>query len=377
MKTVLLIFSLALYINFFGQNNTYTKQLEKHENIIDCEKSTLQAINKISKYLLANELDSVTQTKNNWTFLCGETEVSQRLDIITSILSDFPITSEIENYFDNHFFYKYRRRVNSSQKIDYGYFYVNNKNYYEYVPLRHPIDSIIMQKASEILQRKNNTPDEELICLLFSEDPNKIDELLDMRKYKHTTIAQISKKRERTHRRYIIAYQLHTGIHSPLGNKNIFGNNPSIGFSFSSPLKDKYIVEIGIKMRINMNDKNFEYDALEQLNTVNSNMSTQMGINMGYKIFENDKLIIIPKIGVGFESVDTGLSEDKGDNQSKDYFNLKTVHLSGSIATMIPIFKTKYIGVELGYHYTPYQLDQNLATPIDTSAISAELLYRF
>ena len=49
---------------------------------------------------------------------------------------------------------------------------------------------------------------------------------------------------------------------------------------------------------------------------------------VGYKIYESEKLIVVPKFGVGLESVSTGLSKQKKNTQDKTYYDIETLHLS-------------------------------------------------
>jgi len=376
MKKQLLILNILFSVLAFGQYDDLAKKLPKYSKPIDCEKISLHAANKLSIYLVQNKQDSIERAINDWVLLCGKNELTQRLTILNALLNKKPITDDISIYFNHDFHHKYYYRIANAKKIDYGYRYSDYKSYYGYVPLNHPIDSIIKQKSIEILNSKSLSPDEELISILFSENSDKFEETCKQNDYKDSFIQKyFAQKKVEFHNSHL-AKNIYAGLYSSLGSKNIFNNNPSIGITFSSPLRYKLLVEIGFKMRLNTNDRNFDYFASEKTNTVNSDISIFGGGLVGYKLFETKKLILIPKLGVGIESVDTGLYESDRNN-NKEYFDLKTIHLSIGLSAMTPILTKNYIGIEISYHYTPYQLDKNLLTDLETSALSTEVFFRF
>jgi hypothetical protein len=149
------------------------------------------------------------------------------------------------------------------------------------------------------------------------------------------------------------------------------------GLTFSSPLSNKLIVELGIKFRININDGSFNYYALGDTNHVNSDVSIFFGGLIGYKIYECKKFILIPKFGVGLESVSTGISEKMNNSQDKTYHDIETIHFSFGLSAMTPVFRKSYIGIGINYHYCPYQFDTNLYTKFDNNLISTEIFWRF
>ena len=87
---------------------------------------------------------------------------------------------------------------------------------------------------------------------------------------------------------------------SPLGGADkIFGTNVMFGFMLMSSLERKFIFEGGFNVRINSNDKNINYNYEGSNVTVNSSATGFIGGAVGYKIFDNDKCILIPKGIIG------------------------------------------------------------------------------
>jgi len=89
------------------------------------------------------------------------------------------------------------------------------------------------------------------------------------------------------------------------------------------------------------------------------------------------KMILISKLGVGLESVSTGISENKNNSQDKTFHDIETINLSLGLSAITPVFKKSYIGIGINYHYCPYHLDKNLLTKFDNNLISTEIFWRF
>ncbi len=137
------------------------------------------------------------------------------------------------------------------------------------------------------------------------------------------------------------------------------------------------MVELGVKFRINVNDKSFDYYALEDTNKVNSDVTIFFGGLVSYKVYESERLTLLPKAGIGLESVDTGLTEKSDDSDDVESFNVNTIHLSFGLAAMTPILRKSYLGLGVNYHFCPYGLDKNLQTNFENNLMSAELFWRF
>jgi hypothetical protein len=368
-----LIFTLALtiiWIGSFGQSN-------KSEEIPDCEVLTLNVVNQLSEKLELNQLDSFDIIINDWINSCSISECTQRLIIIKNILDKEESKGSIRTYFENEFHLVLKYRIEDSKKINYGYIYSGYKAYYGYVPLRHSIDSIVQRISINLLKGDHLSPDEKLICIMFSGDTEKFEKEIKSHEYNESYIKQYLLRNFRDNNNSWLAYTIYTGVYRPISSNDIFTYSPMFGLTFSSPLRNKLIVELGIKFRLNVNDKSFDYYALGVTNNVNSDVSIFFGGLVSYKLYEREKLILLPKVGVGLETVDTGLSEEKDNSEDKKYLDIETIHLSFGISAMTPVFRKSYLGLGLNYHFCPYGLDENLLTDFDNNLISAELFWRF
>ena len=363
MKILFCFLLLFLFISSTkSQENQLPKKLFEKREIIDCEMLSLNAADLIAYYYDSNKIDSIKPIINHLRNTCGSTEWSLRIQIVNAILSNEEVNDLISNYLLNNYHNVFRYRALNSKNDNFGYYFQNNKDYWGFVPFRHPIDIATLGISTRLLNRDNLTIDERLICMLFSEEFDAFDSEAYKKSNGESIITTHLRSFDREWKNSWLAYNFYTGIYSPLGKNNVFSHSPLFGFTFSTPLVWKTVVELGVKFRININDKDFDYFALGEMHNVNSDVSIFFGGLIGYKIYESKQLVLIPKFGVGLESVDTGISEknDKGDDTK--YHNVETIHLSLGMSALTPIFRKQHLGFELSYHYTPYQLVENLHT---------------
>lgn len=376
MRSFIVLVFLCLNLKVAAQDENIIARLKAQKELNKCELVSINAADIIAKKMELHEYDSVGIVIKALTILCGTTEWSQRALIINTILSKQDATEAIETYFEDDFHFVLRNRLNDSKRPDFGYIYSRNPSYFGYLPLRHPIDSITSKIASILLFSAKLNTNEKQICYLFSGDIEQFDKELYKRKNRSSFISNHIITENFNYRNHYLAFNVYTGVYKPLGSSKVFSTDPIIGLTFSSPLRFNFLVELGIKARININDKNFNYYALGDTNNVNSESSIFFGGIFGYQVYKNQKLRIIPKVGIGIESVDTGISEKKSRDETK-YYDVETIHLSAGISLMVPVLKRNYIGIELNYHFTPYQLVDNLHTKFNSSAISSEIFIRF
>jgi hypothetical protein len=370
MRILLSALLLISWIHGFGQAS-------QPNEVKDCEIVTSQTIDRLSEDLKRQQLDSFDLIVNEWVRLCGITECTQRLIILKSIKDHQPIEAAIQLYLENNFHRELKYRIENAKRINFGYIYAHSKAYFDFVPLRHQIDSIIAEESSMLLKTNTLNPDEKLFCLMFTGDILAFDKEIKKSEYDKSFTKQLLLKNHREKSNQFIAYTLYTGMYRPLRPNSIFSNSPMIGLTFGSPLKHKLLVELGIKFRININDASFNYYALGDTNFVNSDLSVFFGGTIGYKLYESEKLILIPKIGIGLESVDTGLSEPVTNSQQGTELDIETLHLSLGLSALTPVSKRSYLGIGMNYHYCPYQWDKNLLTQFDNNLLSAEVFWRF
>ena len=382
MKSLFTFLFFISSIALFGQDDALLKLIATgKDDIRDCEVIVPEIMNKISEKLKTNEVNAVDSLINVLLAYCGRSEGVQRSLIFNAILKREASLEDIKTYFKHDFQDVFEYRRTDSKDPLFETLYKDNIEYYGYLPLRHSIDSVIADKAKELLQTENLSGDEKLMCILFSEGNKSFNKEVSKPENKDTESRSIRREKQRAEARHYPSAIISAGMYGTLGSENrVFGYNPIVRGFITTPLKYKVIVDVGFGIKFNTNDKDFLYYAYDKINTVNSKTTIFLDIYTGYKLYDGKKLIFIPKLGIGYESMGTGLWEwiiNEYDEDIKEYNNLETINLSAGFSAMTPIFAKNYIGLSLNYHYSPYHRNKKLHTKINNNALNCELFFRF
>lgn len=349
-----------------------------------CITTAQSALDKLVPALVQNDFDAIRDIVNIWEKDCGKAEFLERIKILQLLISKSPYQTELDYYYNQKYDQQLIKRWNNADKKNYKEIYSKQPSLFDYVPLRHQADSLLKLKAKALLYSDSYQladKDRKLIAL-FADDFNEIAaQQAEINQAKSNKGSYSDDYKDR------VGYTIYAGTYGPLGGTNTtFGYNPVFGFTVMSSLRKNFIFEGGIKVRINSSDRDFQYLLYNETMDVNSAASFSVGGNVGYKALDRGKFMLIPKLGIGWEVISTGLSEtvyndnyvdEYGDGSSTRFHNVNTLHLGASLAGMYRVSRKNYIGLEIGYHYTPYQWDSNLITDIYNHYGSVELFFRF
>lgn len=349
-----------------------------------CITTAQSALDKLVPALVKNDFDAIRDIVNVWERDCGKTEFLERIRILQLLISKSPYQTELDYYYNQKYDQQLIKRWNNADKKNYKEIYSKQPSLFDYVPLRHQADSLLKLKAKALLYSDSYQladKDRKLIAL-FADDFNEIAaQQAESNQAKNDKRSYTEDYKDR------VGYTIYAGVYGPLGGTNTtFGYNPVFGLTVMSSLRKNFIFEGGIKVRINSSDRDFQYLLYNETMDVNSAASFSVGGNVGYKALDRGKFMLIPKLGIGWEVISTGLSEtvyndnyvdEYGDGSSTRFHNVNTLHLGASLAGMYRVSRKNYIGLEIGYHYTPYQWDSNLITDIYNHYGSVELFFRF
>jgi len=352
----------------------------------DCEQLTGIALQKLVSLVDKNdytELETLLATIESG---CGESEFTQRLRIFRALLEKQPTAELIADYLAKNRHETLIMRWDHSAEERYESIYRDNKQDFDYVPLRHPIDALLKAKAEALLRSMtfDLTEREEAIALLFAD---RIEAFLEIHERssrpRKPTRAEVAQRRAA--QKYRGGFSVYAGAEFPVtGIDPIFKTSPTMGFMYASPLESDVLFELGLKIRVNSNDRDFAYHLDGVTEVVNSSASYGIGGTLGRKLFDNDAFIIYPKLGIFFETTSTGLSYvsyyDDGsyeDAVSVVYNNVNTMRTSLGLAFMWHVTGKQYAGFEAAYHYIPYNWDSRLLTRIQPNYASLQVFFRF
>ena len=367
-----------------------TKLLHAQEN---CDRHTAEILPLLTKTLNNNDFDKIDPLLNSIQASCGTNEFVQRLRILIYIIEKKNTTTEIKHYIDNQFDKNFLQRLDAADQDDFSTQYEQHKEKYNFVPLRHPLDGLIKVRAKALLASDSYTlTDQEKTILELFSDTEVANAVQDQQANEQDNQQRFpAPKVYRDRQKAKLGYVPSIGVVTPLGGANkIFGTNINFGFMLMSSLERKFIFEGGFKVRINSNDRNIDYNYEGSNVSVNSSATAFMGGTVGYKVFDNDKFILIPKGILGIDITDTGITESAYSSGYYDpdgyYYDggytdrmvtINNVHLGLGLASLFRMKNQKYIGFELGYHYTPYDASSKVLIPIQANYGSLELFFRF
>jgi hypothetical protein len=290
-----------------------------------------------------------------------------------------PVDLPISDYIEAGFFDIYKNRKLDAQEFNYYDFYMDNIVYYGYLPLNSKLDSVIQQRAMEWKDSTGLTQDEYLICSLFADYYYTFENEAIKKEYKNSYLGKYFRKLYREDRDQYIGLEISTGVFGSYGLSQTLGVSQIFGFGLATPLSKKWTGDLHLKLRFNYNPKDYNFYAMNQLHTVKSHTVINVGANIGYRILDlpiaSKKVMIIPKVGLGFDFISTGLYEEVGEEEY-NYYNPTTLHVSLGVNALLPIFKTSYLGISFYYHYIPYHWDKRLRSKMDSNYLSGEIFWR-
>lgn len=351
----------------------------------DCEQITKIALEKLIPILQKNDFTNLESTLATIQGTCGENEFTQRMRILRALIEKKSTGALIADYLAKNYHEVLVMRWDYALEQEYRSIYQNNKADFNYIPLRHPIDSLVKLKATALLNSTsyNLTEQEEDIAFLFADHIDEFYQAYEEPAPKQPPRASAAP----------VYYEdrsgitLYAGVEFPItGSSPVFKASPVFGVMYSSKLSSPFLYELGAKIRVNSNDRDFEYLLYDAVEVVNSSASLALGGSVGYKLLDAGSFILYPKVGLFWETTGTGLTETTGYYEDPYYYdgggnvrfhNVNTMRTSLALSIMRHLSMKKYIGLELAYHYIPYNWDNNLLTSIQPNYASAQLFFRF
>lgn len=360
-------------------------QANTDESLQDCEKIVAIALDKLVLALQKNDYQNLESVLGTLQSACGENEFTQRMRIIQALIERKTSGALIADYLSKNYHEVLTMRWDYAIEQEHRRIYQENKADFNYIPLNHPIDSLIKLKAEALLSSPsyNLTEQEEHIALLFADHLDEFYQSYENTAPAPPTAVQTARVYQDLKDRSGVI--ISAGAEFPItGSDPLFKTNPTVGVMYSSALSSPILFEAGVKIRINSNDRSFDYMLYDEVEHVNSSASFSLGGNLGVKVFDDDKFIIAPKVGVYYDITNTGLSEvDYFDNEygestsSVRYHSVHTMRTTLALNLMRHIVGKKYIGLEAAYHYIPYNWEKNLLTSIQPNYASLQLFFRF
>ena len=353
-------------------------QAKEKAPIQDCDKITQISLKKLVTIVDKNDFSDLETVLGTIQSSCGESEFTQRLRILRALIEKTSAGALIADYLSKNYHENLVMRWDYSVEPEYKSIYNNNKSDFNYVPLNHPVDSLIKIKSNALLNSSayNLTEQEREIAFLFSDNIEAFYQSYQNEAPPTTPPTKIKETRGAKDRGGMI---ISAGVEFPItGNDPLFKTNPTFSFMYSSKLSTPFLYELGVKIRVNSNDRAFDYLLYDEIETVNSSVSLSFGGNLGYKIFDNEKYSTgLSEVTDSYYYDDYYYDDYEQGTSSVRYHNVNSMRTSLGVSVMRHLAKKKYIGIEGAYHYISYDWEKNLLTSIQPNYGSLQMFFRF
>jgi len=371
IKHLTLIFSLLFSTSLiYGQNA--------------CENIITITVEKLPVLLKNNQYEEINNKLNTIEATCGLSEFTLRTRIIYQIINKENTKESRQKYLNNRFDQVLITRWDDSYLSDHQEIYLAYKKKYEYIPMRHAVDSLLKIKATSILNSPTYThitKEEEALLYLFADN---IETYLNMSEPKSVPDKRMRERIEVEQHKEKNTFGVHLGSFIPIGENNHFGKSFTGGLSFMSPFIDDFVFDAHYKLRIHSKAPAFDFTYKDEIREVASNSSHVLAVGVGYKLLDKNRFIILPKLNLGYGIIWTGLSEtvygedDEGnETETRLPRNVQTLHSTLGIAIMRHFANKTYIGIESNLHLIPYKWDSRLKSSIPSKYASFEFFVRF
>lgn len=368
MKKLFTVFVLLYSLQLYGQVSDSTSEI----TINDCEKIAFQCQKAITD--LPSDAKEISDWIERWEGSCGKSEPQQRIAILMEIRNGTFKAENYENYYLHNLpSFEGRMAVINDHTYDNRYEFQRYKVYFDYVPVGEAFDQRTKELANQLKSTLDTEEDAYLLCVLFSDGPKAFRQLLQ--KNKSSNIRRLLYQRQYQKWNSGITFTLVSGLWFPLNkNHTDFGISPQLGFRFGMPVSKNLKLDFGVVAKIWTDRNDIMVNFETQDTTTSSPASFAIGATVERNIPLNEKLTWDLLASVALESLFTKLDEPQRDDSS---FSIETANFTLGTSLRIKTGIKNSIGLNLNYHFIPYNLDKDLQTKLNEQALSANLIFRF
>ena len=335
-----------------------------------CERETNTAANAIYYMMLEQNFENFDEVLADWKFFCAENEVMLRMQILIAIHQNENIENLAMQFIDGPLT-DYNYRIQNAKSPNFQDYYLYNPAYYNFLPLRDPLDSLSQKFAKNLLGKQAPGSTEKLLCILFSEGFEAYEKALKRSEFSDSKIVTKLNAQKREKLKDGMFF-LNAGVCQSLDAQNVIGLSYQIGAGGYQRLSDQWQMGIFVHYRLfeQKDDYNFIYQ--EDTLSVASFNSSSFGLGLRYKLYSNEELMFWPNLKVGAAQIYTDFDDEDGGKETLD-----AVHLMLGCDLLFPAFKNDLWALGLYYHYIPYSWNDRLLSQIEESYFSLELSYCF
>jgi hypothetical protein len=172
--TPIFIFTFLFTISFVYVANAQETTIEDIEAIVqECQ-------NNLTSYSIEQSLEINNQLKK-WEIAIGENEAILRVKILLSIHQANYSDDSSKSYIDNYIT-KYIDRYYASREPNYKQIYIQEKGYFDHVPLNGVFDAWTEALAVKLRSDQSEGTSEYIFCSLFANDIDRFYDIMYSKK---------------------------------------------------------------------------------------------------------------------------------------------------------------------------------------------------
>ncbi|MGB5982230.1 MAG: hypothetical protein WBG46_08805 [Nonlabens sp.] len=173
--------------------------------------------------------------------------------------------------------------------------------------------------------------------------------------------------------------RLETGIYYPLGDfEKYIDPSPAFNIIAGIPLSDAWRLDPGLQLFIPQSRKPLTVNGDDgpKSGRINS-LSGHLGASINRILNLSPKILMEPRMGIGFSFLQTDAEKENVPKESNDkFYGSETIYLQGGLGIKFFAFRYSYIGLEFNYYFTPYNLfGKRFISSIGNQAISLGISY--
>lgn len=341
------------------------QELMRDRTVVDCHIVGRNAVDDLIRQMKAARWDSVAQTSLSWQDLCGRTQAGMRARILAFAHNNDTATATLLNY-ARHYLSIYYHYYNWSP-YDTRYFAQSRErelgNYFRLAEF----DSLIAANAAHLHGEGNLNYSQEIVLSSFAQQEPHLSKMIRRKPYRSSTVGQwLLNKRNQSFYNAPLHWGVKLGTYRTFQQTATIGYSPVIGLSLTSSLANPWIFTMELGGRIHTGTRTINYVAWGDTNAVLTGGGVNISVGAGYKIWENNNAMLLLKNDVGLQVLSTNLNSDN----PNDDLSVETMVWRTGLEYNFRAFNHHRLGLELLYHYHPYQWDKDLLSPLGSNGLS-------
>jgi len=364
---------ILVYVLFLQNNILHAQEIK----LSQAEIIAYNSQKKITNFTI-DQSKEIKEVLKIWEKEFGEIEPILRVKILSDIYNDSYIDDSCKTY-TNNYISKYTDRYYASQEENYNTIYIQEKGYFDHVPLMGLFDAWTKATAVKLLSGQEEGSSEYLFCTLFSDDIDGFYDLIYSKKYKQNKVRKTFYKSE-IQNENILSFSAGTWI--PKGKLSYYFNpSPYLGLKAGYEIYENVRIDFDMNLCIFSDSETFQIEDDSIMNAEGDFYISLGGLFTKEYIFFGDYYLDINAgIAFGILNTDQGYYSYDAEYDTESYvpYNITAGDYSAGFTIRRMLDTRSSFGFNIMYHLTPFKNNRKTATKnIGMNFFTISLLYKF